>query len=130
MHMAKGKEDGKGAFYYQFHNYKRKFTEIAIDDEESGNDKEIKKKKKNAGDEISLLPLNEIDDAEHKRKLKFDNLSMDEKMEHWRGCVASRLNNIRSNGSETVQMAKFYKEWNPYTTPTGYLFVRIAFALV
>lgn len=120
MHVEKGKWDGKGTFYYQFDNYKRKF-----DDAVKGEGKEIKKMKKNAsGNEKPLLVV-EIDEADHKRKLKFENLTVDQQMEHWRGCVASRLNTMRGNGSETFQMEKFFKEWHQYATANGYLFVRI-----
>lgn len=125
MHVDKGKWDGKGTLYYQFHNYKRKF-----DDAEKVDSNEIKKSKKTASGKEKPLLVVEIDDAEHKRKLKFENLTFDQQLGHWRGCVASRLNTMRGNASETFQMDKFHKEWHQYATANGYLFVRIQFDLL
>lgn len=98
--------DGKGTLYYKFSNYKRKFQEV--------NNHGYGKKSKQANPII-------LDDNEsiHIRRLKFDNLTIEQKFEHWRGCVSTRLNHIRTNGSNK----QFFLDWPQYKMPTGHDFV-------
>lgn len=116
--------DGKGKLYYKFNNYKRKFNESdaekSVDDDDNEDDKSRKpmKKKKKTQHKNSLTTLDASSDADHIRKVKYENLNMEETLSHWRGCVATRLNHIRTHG-----LKNYYTEWPQYNTPRGFQFV-------
>lgn len=103
--------DGKGSLYYKFNNYKRRFE-----------DKPEKKKKA----QLTKEPLSiGVDESDHIRSLKYDNLTIDQKFIHWRGCVATRINHIRTHGSDK----KFFADWTQFKLPTGNDFVSLFYIL-
>lgn len=62
-------------------------------------------------------------EQDHMRALKFDNLSFDEKMTHWKGCVATRLNSINEN--EAPDSKSITEMWPMYKEPSGYRMVKL-----
>lgn len=97
--------DGRGTLYYKFNNYKRKFE---------GEPKKKKSQLKNP----TMLP--EVSsESDHIRNLKYNNLSLEQKFLHWRGCVATRINHIRKHGSDR----QFFADWPQYKLPIGHDFV-------
>lgn len=78
--------------YYKFNNYNKR--------------SELKK---------PTILLEEGNESDHIRSLKFANLNLDQTFEHWRGCVVSR-----THGSNK----KFFADWPQSKLPNGHDFVR------
>lgn len=60
----------------------------------------------------------------HMRALKFENLTFDEKMMHWKGCVATRINSI--NKDETPNSKSITEMWPMYKERSGYRMVKFS----
>lgn len=59
-----------------------------------------------------------VDEEEHVRNLKheFRSLSTDEKIIHWKGCAATRLNSIKKCSGSSK---KIIGDWPMYKEPEG-----------
>lgn len=97
--------DGRGTLYYKFHNYKRKYEVDSMP-------------KKNQPKKLVMLK-EDSKESDHIRSLKYGNLNIDQKFQHWRGCVATRMNHIRKHGSNKT----FFADWPQYKSPIGHDFV-------
>lgn len=59
-------------------------------------------------------------DQDHLRALKHDNLTFQEKLMHWKACIATRLNSLNSAGAGGKPIAEL---WPTYKEPSGYIMV-------
>lgn len=59
-------------------------------------------------------------DQIHIRALKFENLSFEEKLTHWKGCVATRLNSLNNEEAKGKAITVL---WPMYKEPSGYRLV-------
>lgn len=64
-------------------------------------------------------------EQDHMRALKHDNLTFEEKLAHWKGCVATRLNSINK---DTDTKKAITEMWPMYKEPSGYRLVNISYA--
>lgn len=97
-----------GKLYNKYHNWKN-----GIRSTQSLSEPVAKKRK---AQEITYDESES--DMEHMRALKFDNLGHEDKMLHWKGCIATRLNSFKKRD------AHFSKLWPMYREPGGYRLVR------
>lgn len=103
MHRDHGAPLGK--LFNKYHNWK---NTIRIAPEKSTEPKAKKRKAYNMPYEVTGT------EQDHMRALKYENFELEEKMMHWKGCVATRLNSINkaySTGKQQlIELWPMYKE--------------------
>lgn len=110
MHRPHGAPLGK--LYNKFHNWKNSIRNAS----ETITDPKTKKHKAH-----KITYEESQSDQDHVRALTDKNLGFDEKLIHWRGCVATRLNSI--NKSDVTEINQIIEIWALYKEPDGYKLV-------
>lgn len=110
MHRSHGAPLGK--LYNKFHNWKNSIRNAS----ETISNQKTKKHKAHKTYEESLS------DQDHIRCLTDENLAFDEKLLHWKGCVATRLNSF--NKRDLTSINQIIDIWPLYKEPEGFKLVR------
>lgn len=96
-----------GKLYNKFHNWKNSTRNAAEP-----------KQKKRKMDSPCAIPAS---DQDHLRALKHDNLSFEEKLMHWKGCIATRLSSLQTGSSQGKTVSAL---WPMFKEPSGYIMVK------
>lgn len=104
MHRANGAPLGK--LYNKYHNWKHSLR--------SGGAVPDMRNKHGKGNTSHQVVDNE---KEHIRALKFENLDAENKLLHWKGCAATRVNSIATEND------RFFDIWPQYKEQSGYKLV-------
>lgn len=99
-----------GKLYNKFHNWRNSMR--------NGTDKILEpNQKKSKTNNLYTVPAS---DQDHLRALKFDNLTVQDELMHWKGCIATRLNSFNSSEAEGKPISSV---WPSYKKPYGYMMV-------
>lgn len=109
MHRSHGAPLGK--LYNKFHNWKN--------NNRSASEKNPEPKAKKSITQLMAYEESSTD-QDHIRALKHENLSFEDKLMHWKGCVTTRLNSLNKLDVEGKQIAAL---WPLYKEPSGYIMV-------
>lgn len=110
MHRSHGAPLGK--LYNKFHNWKNSIRNAS----ETISDPKTKKHKAH---KITYAESQSAQD--HIKALSDENLTVDAKLMHWKGCVATRLNSF--NKGDVTGITQIIEIWPLYKVPDGYKLV-------
>lgn len=104
-----------GKLYNKFHNWKSNKVEKSAAPSKPKKPRIIEKKNTQTPPES---------DQAHIRSLKFDNLTFEEKLVHWQGCITTRLNSFNTEDGKNKHIATM---WPQYKEPYGYKLIEADF---